>query len=82
VCVASGTGGTITGIGRRLKELNPNIIIVGIDPVGSILATPEVLNKEGVLSYKIEGIGYDFIPRVLDRDIVGYFIVGLFLLYL
>jgi cystathionine beta-synthase len=53
-----------------LKELNPNIIIVGIDPVGSILAAPEILNKEGVLSYKVEGIGYDFIPRVLDRNVV------------
>jgi cystathionine beta-synthase len=35
--------------------------------MGSILAQPESLNKEGVSSYKVEGIGYDFIPRVLDR---------------
>ena len=39
----------------------------GIDPKGSILAQPEEMNKEGVSSYKVEGIGYDFIPRVLDR---------------
>jgi cystathionine beta-synthase len=64
-----GTGGTIAGIGRRLKELLPNIIIIGIDPYGSILAQPESLNT-GVGSYQVEGIGYDFVPSVLDRSIV------------
>lgn len=63
VVIAAGTGGTITGIGRRLKELNPNIIVVGVDPVGSILAQPEQLNEHGIDSYKVEGIGYDFIPK-------------------
>ena len=58
----------MTGISRKLKDLNPNIQIVGVDPYGSILAQPEELNHEGVHSYKIEGIGYDFIPRVLDRS--------------
>jgi cystathionine beta-synthase len=53
LCSAAGTGGTITGVGRRLKELNPNIIIVGIDPIGSILAQPEELNTNGVSSYKV-----------------------------
>ncbi len=43
VCTA-GTGGTLTGIGRRLKELNPALIIVGVDPRGSILAEPDALN--------------------------------------
>jgi cystathionine beta-synthase len=70
VVICAGTGGTITGIGRRLKELNPHIIVVGVDPIGSILAQPEELNSGGVGSYKVEGIGYDFIPRVLDRSIV------------
>ena len=70
VVVAAGTGGTITGIGRRLKELNPNIIIVGVDPIGSILAEPIELNSAGVGTYQVEGIGYDFIPKVLDRSIV------------
>jgi len=74
VVVCAGTGGTITGIGRRLKELNPNVIVVGVDPVGSILAQPESLNETGVGSYKVEGIGYDFIPRVLDRSIVDRWI--------
>lgn len=70
VVVSAGTGGQITGISRKLKELNPEIQIVGVDPNGSILAQPDDLNKEGVHGYKVEGIGYDFIPRVLDRQFV------------
>jgi cystathionine beta-synthase len=70
VVIGAGTGGTITGVGRRLKELNPNIVVVGVDPVGSILAEPPELNEHGVGSYKVEGIGYDFIPPVLDRSVV------------
>lgn len=65
----AGTGGTISGVARKLKEKCPDCVIVGVDPHGSILAEPEELNKiEG--SYKVEGIGYDFIPRVLDRTVV------------
>lgn len=67
VVISAGTGGTLTGISRKLKELDPNIQIVGVDPEGSILAQPDELNKGGIHSYKVEGIGYDFIPRVLDR---------------
>jgi len=63
--MGAGTGGTITGIAKRLKEHNPNIIIVGADPVGSILA-----GGTEVGSYKVEGIGYDFIPDVLDRSLI------------
>ena len=59
-------GGTITGIAKRLKELNPECIIVGADPVGSILAN----ENDPVSPYKVEGIGYDFIPKVLDRNLV------------
>lgn len=69
-----GTGGTIAGIGKRLKELIPGIQIVGVDPYGSILAQPEALNNEGVHSYQIEGIGYDFVPDVLDRGVVDFWI--------
>jgi cystathionine beta-synthase len=70
VCSA-GTGGTLTGIARRLKELNPAIIVVGVDPKGSILAEPDALNDERRLeSYAVEGIGYDFVPTVLDRALV------------
>jgi cystathionine beta-synthase len=67
VVIGAGTGGTLTGISRKLKELDPKIQVIGIDPAGSILAQPEDLNREGVHSYKVEGIGYDFIPRVIDR---------------
>lgn len=69
VVIGAGTGGTLTGIARKLKEKVPNVKIVGVDPVGSILAQPETLNGP-VGSYKVEGIGYDFIPDVLDRSLV------------
>jgi len=68
--MSAGTGGTVTGVARKLKERLPNIKIVGVDPNGSILAVPDNLNKEGIHSYLVEGIGYDFIPTVLDRSIV------------
>jgi len=67
VVLTAGTGGTITGIARKLKEKVPNVKIVGVDPDGSILALPETLNG-AIHSYKVEGIGYDFIPTVFDRD--------------
>jgi cystathionine beta-synthase len=70
VVICAGTGGTIAGVARRLKELNPDIEVVGVDPHGSILAQPDSLNQSGVGTYKVEGIGYDFIPRVLDRSVV------------
>lgn len=54
--------------------MNPDIKIVGIDPIGSILAQPAELNKEGVGSYKVEGIGYDFIPKVLDRTLIDHWV--------
>lgn len=69
VVVGTGTGGTLTGIAKRLKEACPNVIVVGVDPVGSILA-----GGSFVAPYKVEGIGYDFIPDVLDRDLVDIWI--------
>lgn len=69
VVMSAGTGGTITGVARRIKERNPNCIIVGVDPVGSILAGPGEIG-----SYKVEGIGYDFIPDVLDRDLIDVWV--------
>ena len=64
----AGTGGTITGTAKVLKEHIPNIKVVGVDPYGSILALPEKLNETKVTGYEVEGIGYDFIPDVLKRD--------------
>jgi len=69
VVLTAGTGGTVTGIARKLKEKLPKLIIVGVDPKGSILAEPAELNDD-ISSYKVEGIGYDFIPIVLDRSLV------------
>lgn len=66
----AGTGGTITGIARKLKEKCPDIKIIGVDPEGSILAEPDELNKTDKTQYEVEGIGYDFIPTVLDRSVV------------
>jgi cystathionine beta-synthase len=69
VVISAGTGGTITGVAKRLKEHNPNCIVVGADPVGSILA-----GEGPVGSYKVEGIGYDFIPDVLDRSLIDQWV--------
>jgi cystathionine beta-synthase len=67
----AGTGGTISGIARRLKEHNPEIIVVGVDPEGSILAQPDSLNDRKRLEpYHVEGIGYDFVPNVCDRSLI------------
>lgn len=67
----AGTGGTITGLARGLRKHNEKIKIVAADPQGSILALPETLNKEHENEpYKVEGIGYDFIPEVLDQSLV------------
>ncbi|KAH3687348.1 hypothetical protein WICPIJ_001692 [Wickerhamomyces pijperi] len=65
----AGTGGTISGIAKYLKEQDPKIKVIGADPHGSILAVPETLNTTSE-SYKVEGIGYDFIPDVLNRDLI------------
>jgi cystathionine beta-synthase len=70
-----GTGGTITGTGKYLKEQNPNIRVIGVDPVGSLLyATFKAGGKipEGAFPkvYKIEGIGEDFLPTALDFNYV------------
>lgn len=69
----AGTGGTITGISRYLKEKNSKVQIIAADPKGSILAQPESLNTISD-SYLVEGIGYDFIPDVLDRKTVDKWI--------
>nr|XP_039249180.1 cystathionine beta-synthase-like protein isoform X1 [Styela clava] len=70
VVVGAGTGGTVCGIGRKMKEKIPNCKVVGVDPLGSILAQPGELNKTDVSFYEVEGTGYDFIPTVLDRSVV------------
>ena len=68
--LSAGTGGTAAGIGRKIKEECPSCIVVGVDPEGSILARPESMNESSVTMYEVEGIGYDFIPTVLDHSVV------------
>lgn len=88
VVVGAGTGGTISGIGRKIKEKCPDCKVIAVDPEGSILSLPESLNKTDVSFYEVtsnqpknsdsidtnisqvEGIGYDFLPTVLDRSVV------------
>ena len=66
-----GTGGTISGTGKYLKEQNPQVQIVGVDPIGSILYE---LHRSGKTikaeTYKIEGIGEDFLPSTTDLSVI------------
>ena len=75
VIMGMGTGGTVTGVGRFLKSKNPKIQIVGIDIEGSILT--EIWQNKGKIpdgaypkTYKVEGIGEDFLPTALDLSVV------------
>ncbi|KAI1175978.1 putative cystathionine beta-synthase [Nemania sp. FL0916] len=69
IVAGAGTGGTITGLANGLRKHNKNIKVVAADPQGSILALPDSLNQEHRdKPYKVEGIGYDFIPDVLDQS--------------
>ena len=73
----AGTGGTISGTGKYLKEKNPNIQIVGADPVGSILAEvwrSNGANKPQGAPYKVEGIGQDKVPGALDLGVIDDYI--------
>ena len=63
--LTAGTGGTISGTARYVKEHVKGCKVIGVDPVGSILAGPGPIG-----TYKVEGIGYDFIPDVLDLKLV------------
>lgn len=69
-----GTGGTISGTGRYLKEQNPNLKIVGVDILGSLLYETwklgHVPEDPYLKTYKVEGIGEDFIPSALDLSLV------------
>ena len=72
----SGTGGTISGTAKYLKEQNPNIRILGVDAFGSVLKkyheTKEFDNDE-IYPYRIEGIGKNLIPSATDFDIIDHF---------
>lgn len=76
VVIASGTGGTISGTGRYLKEQNPNIKVLGVDAIGSVIKkfheTGE-LDTEEIAPYKIEGLGKNLIPTATDFDVVDVY---------
>jgi cystathionine beta-synthase len=77
VIIGMGTGGTISGVGRYLKSKNPDIKIVGVDIEGSILT--EIWQNKGKIpegtypkTYKVEGIGEDFLPSATDLSVVDW----------
>jgi cystathionine beta-synthase len=74
--VGVGTGGTICGTGRYLKEKNPNIKILGIDTYGSVFKKYKetgVFDKNEIYPYITEGIGEDFLPQNVDFNIIDHF---------
>jgi cystathionine beta-synthase len=70
VVIGMGTGGTISGVGRYLKERNPAVRIIGVDPEGSIYTAAD---ESGVHAYATEGVGEDFWPETFDRSVVDRF---------
>ena len=74
--VGVGTGGTISGVGRYLKEKNPKIKVWGIDTYGSVLKKYKetgVLDKNEIYPYITEGIGEDFLPKNVDFSVIDHF---------
>lgn len=69
VVISVGTGGAITGVAKKMKEVNSAIQIIGVDPYGSILGGGTEIHP-----YFVEGIGYDFIPDVLDNSLIDEYI--------
>lgn len=71
VVAGAGTGGTISGVGRYLKEKNPHIKIVAVDPIGSIFYDyfyhKKIIKPQG---YKVEGIGEDYLVKCLDFNVL------------
>ena len=74
--VGVGTGGTICGTGKFLKEKNPNLKIWGIDTYGSVfkkLKETGIFDKNEIYPYITEGIGEDFVPKNVDMDLIDHF---------
>jgi cystathionine beta-synthase len=74
VVTGMGTGGTISGVGRYLKQQNPSIRLIGVDPVGSLLMDTwkqgHIPDEVQAKTYKVEGIGEDFLPSSLDMSVI------------
>ncbi len=76
IIVASGTGGTISGTGRYLKEQNPEIQILGVDAIGSVIKKyheTRELDESEISPYKIEGLGKNLVPGATDFDVVDVY---------
>lgn len=76
VVVASGTGGTISGVGKYLKEKNPNIKVLGVDAYGSILKKfheTSDFDTEEIYPYRIEGLGKNLIPSATNFEVIDVF---------
>ena len=67
-----GTGGTISGVGKYLKEQSPKVEVVGADPQGSIYTAS---SEDEIHQYKVEGVGEDFWPDALDRDVADRYMM-------
>jgi cystathionine beta-synthase len=67
IVISVGTGGTISGVGRYFKERKPEVLIVGVDPEGSVYTAKD---EKDVHPYLVEGIGKDTWPRTMDPDVV------------
>ena len=73
---SSGTGGTISGIGRYLKEQNPDIKIIGVDAYGSVLKKfheTQEFDENEIYPYRIEGLGKNLIPSATDFSVIDHF---------
>ena len=71
IVISVGTGGTISGVGRYFKERKPGVLIVGVDPEGSVYTAED---EKDVHPYLVEGIGKDTWPRTMDPDVVDEWI--------
>jgi cystathionine beta-synthase len=74
--VGVGTGGTISGVGRYLKERNPKVKVWGIDTYGSVFKKYKetgIFDKNEIYPYVTEGIGEDFLPKNVDFDVIDHF---------
>uniref|UniRef100_A0A183C1M3 PALP domain-containing protein n=1 Tax=Globodera pallida TaxID=36090 RepID=A0A183C1M3_GLOPA len=72
--IGAGTGGTVSGIAKKVREKLPDCKIIAVDPKGSILANPS--NRQTTHGYEVEGVGYDFVPYELDRQLVDEWIIS------
>lgn len=64
----------MTGVARKIKEKSPQTLMVAADPYGSILAMPQEMNAGTFPVNRVEGIGYDFVPRTCERKHIDHWV--------